>query len=637
MEKDAGGGKTEARKGMDFRDWECFLEKEGLLSNPVFGFLGAGVCMHSLDWAFIFGFLLISLVIGLAVTRKASQSSEEFFLSGRSMPWWLLGVSMVATTFSSDTPNLVTDIVRTHGVSGNWVWWAFLLTGMLTTFVYASLWRRSGAFTDLEFYEMRYSGKSAAFLRGFRAIYLGLFFNTLIMASVTLAAMKIAGVMLGWEPWQTGLIAGSVTVVYSAAGGLRGVLLTDFLLFIAAMTGSLLSAWWLVGLPEVGGLSNLLAHENVRGKLSILPDFSQWEMAMSIFIIPLAVQWWSVWYPGAEPGGGSYLAQRMLAARDERGAAKASLFFNVAHYALRPWPWIIVALCSLVVFPDVASIQAAFPGLPDELAGHDLGYSAMLTYLPPGLLGLVMASLIAAYMSTASTQLNLGSSYMVFDFYRRFLRPEASERELVFAGRLSTVLLMVLSVLLALTLSHAMEAFAILLQVGAGTGLIFILRWFWWRINAAAEIAAMGISFVVALYFHLLHGYTGLPEMDNWQRLVAGVGITTVSWIVVMYLTRPTEKEKLYSFYRLTRPGGPGWSKVLREAKAEGVGFAEEAEGSNLPVGLLCMFLGCVAVYSALFATGYWIYGNTLLALALTVAAVVSGVLLSFAWRRLKW
>lgn len=593
--------------------------------------------LHFWDWFFIIGFFVIALIIGLSVTRKASESAEEYFLSGRSMPWWLLGVSMVATTFSSDTPNLVTDIVRTHGVAGNWLWWAFLLTGMLTTFVYAKLWRRSEALTDIEFYELRYSGKSAAFLRGFRAVYLGLLFNTLIMAAVTLAAMKIAGILLGWSPWFTGLVAGSVTVIYAAAGGLRGVLLTDFILFIAAMIGSIGAAWYLVGLPEIGGLSALMAHENVRGQLAVFPDFSNWELALTVFIIPLAVQWWSVWYPGAEPGGGSYLAQRMLAARNENDAVKASLLFNVAHYALRPWPWIIVALCSLVVFPEVTSIQEAFPNLPAGLAGHDLGYPAMLTFLPAGLLGLVMASLIAAYMSTASTQINLGASYLVHDFYRRFLHPEASQRELVFAGRVSSVLLMVLAFLLALTLQNALEAFSIILQIGAGTGLIFILRWFWWRINAVVELAGMIISFVVALYFHLLHPLTPLPAVDGWQRLVWGVSITTVGWIVTMLLTRPTEKEKLYSFYRTIQPGGPGWKRVIREAEKEGVDLGSQEAGWSVPHGILCMFLGCIVVYSALFAAGYWIYGNLILGSFLTVLMIVTIFLLNKAWAKLKW
>ncbi len=597
--------------------------------------------LHVIDWVFIVGFFVISLVVGLAVTRKASESAEEFFLSGRSMPWWLLGVSMVATTFSSDTPNLVTGLVRERGVAGNWMWWAFLLTGMLTAFVYAKLWRKSEALTDLEFYELRYSGKSAAFLRGFRAVYLGLFFNTLVMASVTLAAMKIANILLGWSPWQTGLLAGTVTVIYSAAGGLRGVLLTDFLLFIVAMTGAVGAAWWVVGLPEVGGLGSLLAHENVQGKLSIFPDFGDWELALTIFIIPLAVQWWSVWYPGAEPGGGSYQAQRMLAARDEQGAAKASLFFNVAHYALRPWPWIIVALCSLVVFPDIESIRQRFPQLPDALIGHDLGYPAMLTFLPPGLLGLVMASLIAAYMSTASTHLNFGASYLVHDFYRRFWNPKATERELVFAGRVSTVLLMVLAILLALSLQDAVNAFEIILQVGAGTGLIFILRWFWWRINAIAEIAAMAVSFGVAVYFQYVHPLLPLPAIDGWQKLVLGVAITTTGWFAAMYLTRPTDQEKLLSFYRRIRPGGPGWQKVIEEARAQGKENELDAEGVqndwNVPAGILCMVLGCVAVYSAMFGTGYWIYGYTARAIVFTIVAVVSTYLLNRAWRRLRW
>ncbi len=588
--------------------------------------------LHPFDWVLIAGYFVVCVWIGLAVRRRAGRNSTEFFLAGRNMPWWLLGVSMVATTFSADTPNLVSDIVRTHGVAGNWVWWAFLLTGMLTAFIYARMWRRSGVFTDIEFYELRYSGKPAAFLRGFRALYLGLMFNVLVMASVTLAAMKIAGVILGWEPWQTGLIAGTVTVIYSAAGGLRGVLLTDLLLFIGAMTGSILAAWWLVGIPEIGGLGPLLEHENVRDRLSILPDFDNWELVLTVLIIPLAVQWWSVWYPGAEPGGGSYQAQRMLAARDEKGAAAASVLFNVAHYALRPWPWIIVALCSLVVFPDLDSLKDAFPDLPIGIVGEDLGYSAMLTYLPPGLLGLAMASLIAAYMSTASTHINLGASYLVNDFYKRFVRTEAGEKELVFVGRVSTVVILLLAILFALSLRHALEAFSIILQIGAGTGLIFILRWFWWRITAIAEITAMVVSFAVALYFHFL-----LPETASWQRLLIGVAITTVSWVTVTLITPPASKETLYSFYRKVRPGGPGWRKVRDQAAREGISLEPEGEGWHVPSGILCMFLGCVSIYGALFATGFWIYGEILQAILLTVVSIVGIVFLNRAWRRLTW
>jgi solute:Na+ symporter, SSS family len=465
-----------------------------------------------------------------------------------------------------------------------------------------------------------------------------LFFNVLIIASVTLAAMKIGGVLMGWSPLQTALIAGAVTVIYSATGGLRGVLLTDFLLFLAAMTGAILAAWWVVGLPEVGGMAALLSHENVRGRLGIFPDFTRWEVLVPVFIIPLAVQWWSVWYPGAEPGGGSYQAQRMLAARDEKGAAAASLLFNVAHYALRPWPWIIVALCSLVVFPDLDSLREAFPDVAVGIVGHDMAYPAMLTFLPAGLLGLAVASLIAAYMSTVSTQLNLGSAYLVHDFYRRFLRPEASEKELVRAGRVSTVLLMVLAIPLALALSSALEAFAILLQIGAGTGLIFILRWFWWRINAMAEIAAMAISFLVALYFQFVHPWTNLPELLAWQRLVIGVAITTAGWIVVMFLTAPTAKETLYRFYQSVQPGGPGWRKVRADAVGEGVPLTRgEEEKWNVPVGILCMFLGCLTVYAALFATGFWIYREYSPAMVLSVVAIVAAWFLSRAWKRLTW
>jgi solute:Na+ symporter, SSS family len=454
-----------------------------------------------LDWAIVVSFMTISLLIGIFVSRRAGGSAESFFLSGRNMPWWLLGTSMVATTFSTDTPNLVTDIVRTNGVSGNWVWWAFLLTGLLTAFVYARLWRRSKVMTDLEFYEIRYSGKIAGFLRGFRAIYLGVFFNVMVMASVTLAAIKIGAVMLGLTPLQTVLIAGVVTAIFSTAGGFLGVILTDMILFTISMTGAVAAAVIAVNHPAVGGLDQLLANPQISDKLSMLPDFSNTELALSVFIIPLAVQWWSVWYPGSEPGGGGYVAQRMLAAKNEKHAMGAVIFFQFCHYALRPWPWIVVALASLVVFPDLDALRSAFPDMDESVIGHDLAYPAMLTFLPHGLLGLVVASLISAYMSTMSTQVNWGASYVVNDVYRRFIHPQASEKELVRVGRITTVLLMAAACGFALLLENALQAFGILLSIGAGTGLLFILRWFWWRINAWSEISAMVISFAIALYF----------------------------------------------------------------------------------------------------------------------------------------
>ncbi|MFQ5525952.1 MAG: sodium:solute symporter family protein [Thermoanaerobaculia bacterium] len=544
----------------------------------------------------IISYLAVTMAVGLWSARRAGRSESEFFLSGRSMPWWLLGLSMVATTFSTDTPNLVTDIVRTNGVSGNWVWWAFLLTGMVTVFVYARLWRRSGVLTDLEFYELRYSGSAAAFLRGFRAVYLGLFFNVMIMAAVTLAAIKIGGVMFGWSPVTTVVVASLVTVVFSAAGGFRGVVLTDALLFVVAMTGAVAAAVVALRHPAVGGLEGLFAHSNVIGRLSFIPDLRDPDVAVPLFLVPLAVQWWAAWYPGAEPGGGGYVAQRMLAARNESHAVGATFFFTAAHYALRPWPWILVALASLVVFPDLASLRAAFPGIDPDVVRHDLAYPAMLTFLPAGLLGLVVASLAAAYMSTISTHLNWGSSYLTHDVWRRFVRPEADEREMVRVGRASTALLMVFAALVALVLENALQAFQILLQIGAGTGLLFLLRWFWWRINAWSELAAMGVSFVVAVIF-AWHDF----GLAGWHQLVAGVAVTTVGWVLVTLLTPPTSMERLVSFYRKAYPGGPGWRAVA--ARCEDTGLA----GSPWPVprGLLIAFLSSLAIYGVLFGVGW--------------------------------
>jgi Na+/proline symporter len=482
------------------------------------------------------------------------------------MSWWLLGVSMVATTFSADTPNLVTDLVRTNGVAGNWSWWAFLLTGMLTVFVYARLWRRSGVLTDLEFYELRYSGKPAAFLRGFRAIYLGVFFNVMIMATVSLAAIKIGGVMLDLEPVETLLITSIITVIYTSIGGLKGVVLTDFFQFVLAMAGMVVAAIYIVNLPEVGGLSKMLAHPNVVGKLNFLPDFSDSSQLIPLFLMPLAVQWWSVWYPGAEPGGGGYIAQRMLSAKDEKNAVTATLFFNIAHYALRPWPWILIALASLIVFPDIASLQAAFPHIDPKVVKNDLAFSAMLNLLPAGLIGLLIAALLSAFMSTISTHLNWGSSYVVNDFYKRFIRPDAPQNELVNVGRISTVVLMILAALLALVLENALQAFNILLQIGAGTGLIFILRWFWWRINAYSEITAMFVSFFLALYFEL-----GVENpMPEHIKLITGVAITTASWILVTLVTAPASQEPLLRFFRLIQPAPGGWKPVIEKGIASG-------------------------------------------------------------------
>ncbi len=591
--------------------------------------------MHlaTVDWLVVASFLAISLAVGVALARRAGSSAGEFFLSGRQMPWWLLGVSMVATTFSTDTPNLVTDIVRTRGVAGNWVWWAFLLTGMLTTFVYARLWRRSGVETDVGFYELRYSGRLARFLRGFRAVYLGAFFNVMIMASVTLAAIKIGGVLLGVSPVEAVLVAGTVTVLYSMLGGLTGVLITDFLLFVVAMAGSIAAALYALDRPEVGGLAGLLAHPNVAARLDFVPDFAaDPALALGVFVIPLAVQWWSVWYPGSEPGGGGYVAQRMLAARSEGHAQGATLLFNVAHYALRPWPWILVALCSLVVFPDLDSLRAAFPGVEARVVGHDLAYPAMLTFLPAGLLGLVVASLAAAYMSTISTHLNWGASYLVHDLYRRFVAPQATERELVRFGRWATVGLMAAAGAISLLLSNALQAFQIMLQIGAGTGLLFLLRWFWWRVNAASELVAMSVSFLIAVYFQLVHPRLYGAPLEEWRQLTIGVALTSAAWIATAFLSRPTDEATLRAFYRATRPGGPGWARVRREAAAAGEPLPEGL--AELPVGIACMALGCAAVYAALFAAGSALYGERGRALLLASVALGAAWAIRALWSR---
>ena len=584
--------------------------------------------LSTLDWWVLALYGVTILAVGLAFARRAGGGREDYFLAGRTMPWWLIGTSMVATTFSADTPNLVTDLVRSGGVSQNWVWWAFVITGMCTVFFYAKLWRRSGVLTDVGFYEMRYAGRSAAFLRAFRAVYLGVFFNVMIMATVTLAAIKIGGVLLGVDKYTVVLVAGTATVIYSATSGLWGVLVTDLLLFTVSMIGSVGAAVYTLRLPEVGGLSGLMGHPNVVDKLSFLPDFSDPTTAAAVFIVPIAVQWWSTWYPGAEPGGGGYTAQRMLAAKDEKNAMQATLWFNVAHYSIRPWPWILVALASLIVYPTLSDLTAAFPNVDPSVIGNDLAYPAMLVFLPHGLLGLVVASLAAAYMSTISTHLNWGASYVVDDVYRRFVAPDRGEKDYVRVARVSTVALIVLSSFVGLQLETAMQAFQILLQIGAGTGLVFLLRWFWWRINTWSEISAMVISFVVAVYFGFFHTRLGFARWDPSAELVVGVAVTTVGWLVVTFLTSPVDTETLRDFHAKIRPLGKGWDAVVPRtdgAGADGTGESDSGSGGEFAAGLLSWFLGCVMVYAALFGTGFLLYGNVAWGLIGVIVAAVAG------------
>ena len=516
--------------------------------------------INNVDWMIIIFIMTITVIVGIYSSKKASKDTNQFFLSGKKMPWWLLGISMVATTFSTDTPNLVTDIVRNNGVSGNWVWWAFMITGFLTVFVYARLWRRTGINSDNEFYDIRYSGKAAKFLKSFRAVYLGLIFNVLAMSGISLAAIKIGEIIFNLQPIETIFYAGVITVLFSTLGGFRGVVLTDFFLFFIAMSGSIMASIFIVNMPEIGGVVELFNHENVKDKISFLPDFNKKEDLIILFIIPLSVQWWSSWYPGAEPGGGGYIAQRMLASKNEKDAVYATLFFNIMHYAIRPWPWILIALCSLIIFPDLNSISDKFPALSENKLGHDVAYSAMLTFLPTGLIGLVVASLISAYISTISTHLNWGALYLVNDILKPIV---TSEKKLVRYARFITIFLFVISSLIALSLTNALQLFNFILMFGAGTGLIFILRWFWFRINAWSEISAMFFSGFVSIILNMqstssyLFGDFGI--FQDYMRYPIVVFTTTIFWLIITYVTEPEDQKVINSFKKRIGSGTRGF------------------------------------------------------------------------------
>lgn len=566
------------------------------------------------DWLIVLGYFVVSAGIGLAFAKRAGKNVSEFFLSGRNVPWWLAGTSMVATTFAADTPLAVTGMVYSNGVAGNWLWWSLVMSGILTVFFYAHLWRRAEVLTDVEFAELRYSGPPAAFLRGFRALYMALPINLIITGWVNLAMVTILEVTLGVNPWVA--LAGMfvITFAYSTLSGLWGVLVTDFVQFGIAMGGSIALAVFAV--QAVGGMDELLARlpehfGSTEAAIAILPSSDAAWMPVTAFLAYLTVQWWATSYPGAEPGGGGYIAQRIFSARTERDGVLATLIFNVAHYALRPWPWIITALCVTVLYPNLEN-----PGS---------GYvRAVVDLLPTGFKGLMIAAFAAAYMSTIATQLNWGASYFVNDLYLRFLNPNAPEKKVVLVSRLATVLTFLLSSVTTYVLYRAGSieaAWRIIIAFGAGTGLVYILRWYWWRINAWSEISAMAAALVG---FGLLTGFgifNPVDPLSSTYLMLVNTLFTTVVWVAVTFLTSPTPHETLVAFYRRVRPGGPGWRRVAHAA-----GFPDEPIAGGA-LAWTNWIAGVVSVYCSLFGIGRLIFGDYLQAVVFLVVAA-----LSFAW-----
>lgn len=553
------------------------------------------------DWLVIGAFFAALLGIAFGCSRRAGRDAKDFFLSGRSMPWWLIGISMCAASTSTNSANMFTEFIRNSGLSENWKWWAFLLTGMLTVFVYSRLWVRSGAKTDIEFYELRYSGRPAAILRGFRTVYLGIVFNAITTGLVMLAAIKIGQTMFGVGQWTVIAVTAVSSIVYSAIGGFRGAIYTDFFLFAVIMAGAVVGMAYAVGHPDVGGFAAMMRHPAVQERLSFFPDAANADVFVSVLVIPLAVQWWNVWYPGSEPGGGGYIVQRMLSSKSEGHCVAGSMFYQIVNYAIRPWPWYLTAFASLIVFPDLESLRQAFPQVDPALVKGDLAYPAMLTLTPNGWRGLLAASMMGALFSTVAAHLSMGSNYIANDFWLRFVRPHAGERELIAVGRATALLLMVLSGLLAPALVSAGAVFDLILQIGAGTGLIYLLRWFWMRINAWSEITAMAVSFAVAVGLKL-----GCPSMRPHLQLLAVMGVTTFAWVAVTLLTPPTDAARLAEFRGRIR-----------------------ADGHDVAWGMLAMVLGSAAVFALMFAVGYWIRGLVAPASAMTAIAAGCGAALA--------
>jgi solute:Na+ symporter, SSS family len=588
------------------------------------------VKLSLLDWSVIAAYFLFNLGIGIYYARRARGSTTEFFLSGRNVPWWLAGTSMVATTFAADTPLAVTGLVAKNGIAGNWLWWNLVMSGMLTVFLYARLWRRAGVMTDIEFAELRYSGKPAAFLRGFRALYLGLPINCIIMGWVNLAMIKILETTLGLNRRGALIVVIGIllfTAFYTTISGLWGVLVTDLFQFVLKMGMVIVLA--ILAVHAVGGMEALktkitaldASSGQAGSRLSFFPELdSVWMPAIALFTY-LAVSWWASWYPGAEPGGGGYIAQRIFSAKDERHGVLATLWFNIAHYALRPWPWILTALASLILYPD----------LPDK----ERGYIETLmdpNVFPTYLRGFMLAAFAAAYMSTIGTQLNWGASYVINDFYRRFLKRDGRERHYVIASQLVTVLLMILSLIVTFNLDSIEHAWKLLLVTGAGTGTVLLLRWFWWRINAWSEVSAMITAAACSLFLQLYLKWDTDRLRDFAYVMLVTVAVTTVVWLAVTLLTEAEPVDKLVSFYRKVQPEGPGWNRIAREA-----GITPANASGGLAIQFLNWFLGCFLIYAYLFGIGYLIFGELLKGACFLLGGAIASWAIVRNLRRTTW
>ncbi len=569
------------------------------------------------DWVILAIYFLGTFVVAWRLRGRAQQSLADFFVSGRGVPWWIAGTSMVATTFSADTPLAVTGLTANFGIAGNWLWWALLLSGMMTVFFFARLWRRAGILTDVELIELRYAGRAAAFLRGFRALYLGVLMNCLILGWVNLAMVKILKVSLGLGKIEAVLVCLFITALYTTISGLWGVLITDLLQFILMMAMTFVMAYY--GVAAVGGLGALRAQ--VTASNAALLDFfptpdSPW-MPLSVFLVYIGVIWWASWYPGAEPGGGGYVAQRIFCAKDEKHSLLATLWFNIAHYALRPWPWILVALVSVVLYPNLADREAGY-------------VQVMVDHLPASLRGLMLAAFLAAYMSTVSTHLNWGASYAINDFYRRFVRPQASEQHHLRAAQVATLLLMLIAGVVTYFLETIRGAWQLLLMVGAGTGAVYVLRWYWWRVNAWSEISAMVAAFGTSLALQKWQPFVGSENVVFAKTLLTTTIVCTAVWVAVTFATKPEPGAHLLTFYRRVRPAAFGWRPIAVQASdvpATASGWAN----------LRAWVLGCALVYMSLFATGKLLLGFWSDGLLLALGAVASGTLLYLDFTRRGW